>query len=70
VAADLLAQAEHGPDSQAVLVTTDLTFVDAVNSELKNQVDVLPRAEIARQAIANSYAIVTTDLQSLGFSIR
>jgi len=63
VAADLLAQAEHGPDSQAVLVTTDLTFVDAVNSELKNQVDVLPRAEIARQAIANSYAIVTTDLQ-------
>jgi len=63
VAADLLAQAEHGPDSQAVLVTTDLTFVDAVNSELKNQVDVLPRAEIARQAIANSYAVVTTDLQ-------
>ncbi|MEJ5054590.1 histidinol dehydrogenase [Sphingobacterium sp. MYb382] len=63
VAADLLAQAEHGPDSQAVLVTTDVTFVDAVNSELKNQVDVLPRAEIARQAIANSYAVVATDLQ-------
>lgn len=63
VAADLLAQAEHGPDSQAVLVTTDFTFVDAVNSELKNQVDVLPRAEIARQAIANSYAVVTIDLQ-------
>lgn len=63
VAADLLAQAEHGPDSQAVLVTTDDAFVDAVNSELKNQLAVLPRAAIATQAIANSYAIVAKDLQ-------
>jgi len=63
VAADLLAQAEHGPDSQAVLVATSSVLVEAVNAALAQQLAVLPRAEIAKLAIENSYAIVTKDLQ-------
>lgn len=64
VAADLLAQAEHGADSQAVLVTTEADFVDHVNAELEAQLAVLPRQEIARKAIDNSYAVVTQDLKA------
>ena len=63
VAADLLAQAEHGPDSQAVLVATNSEFVDKVNTELEAQLAVLPRKEIAAKAIENSYAVITTDLR-------
>lgn len=63
VAADLLAQAEHGADSQAVLVTTEADFVNRVNVELEAQLTVLPRHEIARKAIENSYAVVTQDLK-------
>lgn len=62
VAADLLAQAEHGPDSQAVLVATQASFVEAVNIELARQVEQLPRAVIAKQAIENSYAIIADNL--------
>ena len=64
VAADLLAQAEHGADSQAVLVSTSQALIEAVNQELKAQLEVLPRAEIARKAIENSYAVYTVDLVS------
>ena len=63
VAADLLAQAEHGVDSQAVLVSTDIDLVQAVNDELAKQLAVLPRAELAQKAIENSYAILTEDLR-------
>lgn len=63
VAADLLAQAEHGIDSQAVLVTTDSSVVNSVNKELEAQLAVLPRQEIARRAIENSYAVITQDLR-------
>src|SRR5690606_10691749 len=63
VAADLLAQAEHGPDSQAGLVATSSVLVEAVNAALAQQLAVLPRAEIAKLAIENSYAIVNKDLQ-------
>lgn len=63
VAADLLAQAEHGADSQAVLVATNVDFVNKVNIALEEQVAVLPRQEIARKAIANSYAVVMQDLR-------
>lgn len=63
VAADLLAQAEHGVDSQAILVALNQDFVDKVNTALESQLSVLPRQEIARQAIANSYAILVDDLQ-------
>lgn len=63
VAADLLAQAEHGVDSQAVLVATEIDLIQAVNSELVKQVAILPRAELAKKAIENSYAILTEDLR-------
>lgn len=63
VAADLLAQAEHGIDSQAILVALSQSFIDNVNTELEAQLDKLPRKEIAQQAIANSYAIRADDLQ-------
>lgn len=69
VAADLLAQAEHGPDSQAVLVATSADIIKRVNEELGKQLEVLPRAEIAQMALRNSYAIEVSDLQeALEFS--
>lgn len=69
VAADLLAQAEHGPDSQAVLVATSADIIKRVNEELGKQLEILPRAEIAQMALRNSYAIEVSDLQeALEFS--
>lgn len=62
VAADLLAQAEHGVDSQAVLVSTSQKLIDETLTELEKQLPVLPRAEITQKAIANSYAVFTDDL--------
>ena len=49
VAADLLSQAEHGPDSQVVLVSDSETFIQYVEEELIKQVEVLPRKEIAKK---------------------
>lgn len=57
VASDLLSQAEHGPDSQVVLVTTDAALVDAVAAELEAQLNRLKRADTARRALQNSLAI-------------
>ncbi len=69
VAADLLAQAEHGADSQAVLVATSSTIVEQVNKELEKQITILPRHELARKAIENSYAIITETLsEAMEFS--
>jgi len=69
VAADLLAQAEHGPDSQAVLVATSSDIIQRVNEELVKQLEVLPRAEMAKMALKNSYAITVSDLhEALDFS--
>ncbi|NGF56649.1 histidinol dehydrogenase [Parapedobacter sp. SGR-10] len=69
VAADLLAQAEHGADSQAVLVATSSATIEKVNKELKKQIIVLPRQELARKAIENSYAIITeTLIEAMEFS--
>lgn len=58
VAADLLSQAEHGPDSQVILVSNSADVIDAVEIELRTQLEELPRKEIARQAIANSRMIL------------
>ncbi len=63
VAADLLAQAEHGIDSQAILVATSKTITDAVQEELKKQLEVLPRKELAEKAMQNSYMVITDTLQ-------
>ncbi|WP_343560019.1 histidinol dehydrogenase [Sphingobacterium sp.] len=69
IAADLLAQAEHGVDSQAVLVATSTAIVDAVNGQLEAQLSVLPRKELASKAIENSYAVTVDTLQeALQFS--
>lgn len=54
VAADLLSQAEHGPDSQVLLLSDDQGLLDRVEAELEAQLAVLPRAQIARQALAQS----------------
>ena len=58
VAADLLSQAEHGPDSQVVLVTFDEAIVEAVRTEVARQLVNLPRRTVAEKALENSRAIV------------
>ncbi|TSJ40814.1 histidinol dehydrogenase [Mucilaginibacter corticis] len=63
IAADLLAQAEHGIDSQSILVTTSAQIAEATLAEVEKQTAVLPRAEIVRQALANSYIVVTDTLE-------
>jgi histidinol dehydrogenase len=69
VAADLLAQAEHGADSQAVLVASSQTLIDQTIAELNKQVPDLPRQHIAAKAIANSYAVLAADLdEAMKFS--
>ncbi len=69
VAADLLAQAEHGADSQAVLVSNSALLIEQVNAKLEKQVALLPRKDIATKAIANSYAVLTDSLEeSIDFS--
>lgn len=67
VAADLLAQAEHGIDSQVVLLSLDQALLDAVLAEVEKQVALLPRAEITRKALENSVAVlVNTKAEALG----
>lgn len=58
VAADLLSQAEHGPDSQVVLVTTSESLLAKVEKAIEEQLKQLPRREIAAKALANSKAIL------------
>jgi histidinol dehydrogenase len=60
VAADLLSQAEHGIDSQVLLVSISEKLVEAVNQELTKQLAVLPRADFAAKALENSQAIVVS----------
>lgn len=62
VAADLLSQAEHGPDSQVVLVSNSENLISEVNSEITKQVKDLPREEIALKALENSQSILVKDL--------
>ncbi len=58
VAADLLSQAEHGPDSQVILVTTHSATIENVFLELENQIKKLPRKDIAWKALKNSKAFL------------
>lgn len=58
VASDLLSQAEHGSDSQAILVCPNEQIADAVNEELAVQLDALPRKELAVKALENSRVLV------------
>jgi histidinol dehydrogenase len=65
VAADLLSQAEHGPDSQVILLSTSETIVDEVNAEIEKQLQELPREAVAAQALENSMAIVLENSQQM-----
>ena len=62
VAADLLSQAEHGPDSQVILVCPDEVIADKVEAEVQIQLEALPRKETALKALENSRVIVIPSL--------
>ncbi len=62
VAADMLSQAEHGTDSQAVLVTTSQKLADAVAKEIEKQTPLLKRQMIIRSSLASSAIVVVADL--------
>ncbi|PKB44280.1 histidinol dehydrogenase [Cellulophaga sp. RHA19] len=64
VASDLLSQAEHGTDSQVILVSTSKEMISAVEAEVEKQLSVLPRVEIATQAIANSKLIYIETIET------
>jgi histidinol dehydrogenase len=57
IASDLLSQAEHGTDSQVILVSTSKALIDEVEKQVQSQMEVLPRKAIAEKAIANSKLI-------------
>jgi histidinol dehydrogenase len=61
VAADLLSQAEHGVDSQVLLVASNQAIVEAVQVELHKQLQLLPRKELAQAALQNSRSVVMED---------
>ena len=63
VAADLLSQAEHGIDSQVILITTSESIIEETNSALEKQLAVLPRKEFAAKALENSKVILVKDEQ-------
>lgn len=63
VAADLLSQAEHGADSQAVLITTSAALQQAVKIEVERQLALLPRKELAAKSLENSKLIVVRDME-------
>jgi len=69
VAADLLSQAEHGPDSQVMLVTDSKKTIKEILKEIDLQIALLPRQDIAAQALKNSRAILLNNLdECLAFS--
>lgn len=63
VASDLLSQAEHGADSQVILVSNSEAFIAAVETEIEQQLNVLPRKVMTRKAIENSKLILIKDDQ-------
>jgi len=65
VAADLLSQAEHGPDSQVILVTTEEKLIHAVIKVMGKQLKELPRATVAGKALENSRAILVKDVEEM-----
>ncbi len=62
VAADLLSQAEHGADSQVLLVSTDAQLIDDVMQELNIQLEQLPRKDLAAKALENSKAVLVKNM--------
>jgi len=71
VAADLLSQAEHGPDSQVVMLTNNKEVLEKVKAEVEKQLLNLPRKDIASRALKNSMLILFQSIEScIGFSNR
>ena len=65
IAADLLSQAEHGPDSQVILVTTNEQLINQVVKVMGDQLKALPRSSIATKALENSRAILLNDVEEM-----
>ncbi|MDX1671332.1 MAG: histidinol dehydrogenase [Balneolaceae bacterium] len=63
VASDLLSQAEHGSDSQVVLVATTDADLDAIDRQLSHQLEDLPRKEMAEGALENSFAVIVDSIE-------
>lgn len=63
IAADLLSQAEHGIDSQVILITTSRDMADKVREELDRQLNLLPRKEIAEKTLVNSQIVLVHDTE-------
>ncbi|MFT3751096.1 MAG: histidinol dehydrogenase [Agriterribacter sp.] len=63
IAADLLSQAEHGPDSQVLLVSTSESLAGKVNLEIEKQLQFLPRKGLAVTALSNSKAIIVKNME-------
>ncbi len=65
VASDFLSQAEHGADSQSILMTTDESFVLSVQTEIERQLSQLPRRDLAEKSLLHSKIIVLRDYDEL-----
>ena len=65
VAADLLSQAEHGVDSQVLLVTTSETLIQKVCDEIDRQLSALPRKDIANKSLENSHIVLLHDIEEV-----
>jgi histidinol dehydrogenase len=61
VASDLLSQAEHGSDSQVICLVNDESLIEDIQAEISDQLDLLPRKEIAQKALDNSKLILIED---------
>jgi histidinol dehydrogenase len=71
VAADLLSQAEHGPDSQVLLVTPSIALAEAVDAAIEAQLAMLARSDVVRQSLVHGRALITRDLdEAFGISNR
>jgi histidinol dehydrogenase len=71
VAADLLSQAEHGPDSQVLLVTPSIALAEAVDAAIEAQLTMLARSDVVRQSLVHGRALITRDLdEAFGISNR
>lgn len=68
VAADLLSQAEHGEDSQVIVLSNSIEKINNIISELNAQIENLPRKEIAKVALQNSKAVIFNDLKNEGMA--
>lgn len=69
IAADILAQAEHDPDAQCILVTDSKEIADGVDKEIENQIRDLKRREVITQSLESSYLVLTRDMnEAIEFS--